>query len=112
MATEVELLEQLETQRTALLTKHAKELAELDERRDGLRQSQMDALKQQAAALGYSRREPVPPSPAAPAVKPASQVKVIPAARTTDGWPRNHKGLRQNLSSQPQVVRNIDGVLA
>jgi len=54
MATEVELLEQIETQRTGLLAKHAQELAELDERRDGLRQSQMDALKQQASALGYS----------------------------------------------------------
>ena len=54
MATEMELLEQIEKQRSALLVKHAKELAELDERRDGLRQSQMDALKQQASALGYS----------------------------------------------------------
>ena len=54
MSTELELLEQIEKQRSTLLAKHAKELAELDERRDGLRRSQMDALKQQASALGYS----------------------------------------------------------
>jgi len=54
MATEVEQLQSLENQRTALLAKHAGELLELDKKRDAIRQSQIDALKKQASDLGLS----------------------------------------------------------
>jgi len=52
--TEQEQLQQFDTERTALLARHTKELADLDEKVGALQRSQMDALKRQASALGFT----------------------------------------------------------
>ena len=54
MSTEVEQLKTLANRRTALLAKHTGELAELDKQLEAIRQSQIAALKKQAADLGIN----------------------------------------------------------
>ena len=54
MPTEVGQLKTLANQRATLLEKHAGELAELDKQVETIRQSQIAALKKQAADLGIN----------------------------------------------------------